>query len=160
MTSIAVILLGAAAFTNSVEWLGKRLKVSEGVVGSIFAAVGTALPETMIPVIAILFGSDSSRHDVGIGAILGAPLMLSCLTIPLLGLGLLIFASLGKRTKGFQLNYDIVATDLEFFLASYALALLIAILPSSWIFRWGTALLLLFLYIVYLKRMLSLETSG
>jgi len=158
--SMAIILLGAAAFTNSVEWLGKRLKVSEGVVGSIFAAVGTALPETMIPVIAILFGSDGSRHDVGIGAILGAPLMLSCLTIPLLGLGLLTFASMRKRTTDFQLNYDIVATDLEFFLASYALAFLIAILPSSQILRWGTALLLLFLYTVYLKRMFSREASG
>jgi cation:H+ antiporter len=157
---MTTILLGAAAFTNGVEWLGKRLKVSEGVVGSIFAAVGTALPETMIPVIAILFGTDGSRHDVGIGAILGAPLMLSCLTIPLLSLGLLTFASLGKRTKDFQLNYDIVGTDLEFFLASYALAFLVGILPSSQIFRWGTALLLLVLYAVYLKRMFSREAGG
>jgi cation:H+ antiporter len=152
--------LGAAVFTNSVEWLGKRLNVSEGVVGSIFAAVGTALPETMIPVIAILFGEDGSRHDVGIGAILGAPLMLSCLTIPLLGLGLLTFASMGKRGKGFQLNYDIVSTDLEFFLASYALAFLVAIVPSSEFRRWGTALLLLFLYTVYLKRMFAREATG
>jgi cation:H+ antiporter len=114
----------------------------------------------MIPIIAILFGTDGSRHEVGIGAILGAPLMLSCLTIPLLGMGLLIFASLGKRTKGFQLNYDIVATDLEFFLTSYTLAFLVAILPPSQILRWGTALLLLFLYTVYLKRMFSREASG
>jgi cation:H+ antiporter len=160
LASIAIILLGAAVFTNSVEWLGKRLNVSEGVVGSIFAAVGTALPETMIPVIAILFGTDGSRHDVGIGAILGAPLMLSCLTIPLLGLGLLTFASFGKRSKGFHLNYDIVSTDLEFFLASYALALLIAVVPSSPTLRWGTALFLLFLYAIYLKRMFSREASG
>jgi cation:H+ antiporter len=146
-----------------VEWLGKRLKVSEGVVGSIFAAVGTALPETMIPVIAILFGTGDSRHDVGIGAILGAPLMLSCLTIPLLGLGLLTFASMKKRkkrTKGFQLNYDIVGSDLQFFLVSYALALLVAVIPSSQALRWGTALLLLVLYAVYLKKMFSRESSG
>jgi len=129
-------------------------------VGSVFAAVGTALPETMIPVIAILFGTDSSRHEVGIGAILGAPLMLSCLTIPLLGMGLLTFASFGKRSKGFHLNHDIVATDLEFFLTSYALALLIAVLPSSPALRWGTALFLLFLYVIYLKRMFSREASG
>ena len=160
MVSIAIILLGAGVFTNSVEWLGKRLNVSEGVVGSIFAAVGTALPETMIPVIAILFGEDGSRHEVGIGAILGAPLMLSCLTIPLLGLGLLTFAAMGKRTRDFHLNYDIVATDLEFFLASYSLTLLVALLPLSAAFRWGTALLLLFMYGVYLKRMFSREASG
>ena len=160
LVSIVIILLGAAAFTNSVEWLGKRLKVSEGVVGSIFAALGTALPETMIPVMAILFGSDRSRQEVGIGAILGAPLMLSCLVVPMLGLGLLVTASLRKRTKSFQLNYHSVATDIEFFLTSYALAFLIALIPSSKFFRWGAALLLLFLYGIYLKRMFAREASG
>lgn len=160
LVAMAVILAGAAIFTNGVEWLGKRLNVSEGVVGSIFAAVGTALPETMIPVIAILFGADGSRHEVGIGAILGAPLMLSCLTIPLLGIGLLTFASIGKRPKGFHLNYDIVATDLEFFLAAYALAFLLAVFPAPSFLRWSAAIVLLFLYWVYLKRMFARETSG
>ncbi len=43
------ILAGAKVFTNGVEWLGKRLNLSEGAVGSVLAAVGTALPETMVP---------------------------------------------------------------------------------------------------------------
>ena len=55
--SVVVTLGGCALFTNGIEWLGKRLKVSEGAVGSIFAAVGTTLPETSIPIIAIFFGS-------------------------------------------------------------------------------------------------------
>ncbi len=157
---MAVILAGAGIFTNSVEWLGKRLNVSEGVVGSIFAAVGTALPETMIPVIAILFGTDSARHEVGIGAILGAPLMLSCLTIPLLAMGLLTFASLKQRDKSFHLNYDIVSTDLEFFLAAYGLAFLMAVVPSSPALRWGAALLLLGLYAIYIRRMFARQPEG
>ena len=55
LVSLALILASAALFTNSVEWLGLKLKVHEGVVGSIFAAVGTAMPETLIPIVAIVF---------------------------------------------------------------------------------------------------------
>jgi cation:H+ antiporter len=37
--------------TNAVEILGGRLKLGQGVVGSVLAAVGTAPPETMIPLV-------------------------------------------------------------------------------------------------------------
>jgi cation:H+ antiporter len=52
--SLVVILGAAVLFTNAVEILGGRLKLGQGAVGSVLAAVGTALPETMIPVVAIL----------------------------------------------------------------------------------------------------------
>ena len=47
IASFALILLGCQFFTNAVEWLGKRLELAEGAVGSVLAAVGTALPETL-----------------------------------------------------------------------------------------------------------------
>ena len=81
--TLFVILFGAEAFTNALEHLGQRLKISEGVTGSIFAAVGTALPETIVPIVAIL-ATNGSAHigaEVGVGAILGAPMMLSTLTL-------------------------------------------------------------------------------
>ena len=43
VTSVVVTLGGCALFTNGMEWLGKRLKVPEGAIGSVFAAVGTTL---------------------------------------------------------------------------------------------------------------------
>ena len=47
-----VLILGACElFINGLEWTGYKLRLNEGVVGSIFAAVGTAMPETMIPLI-------------------------------------------------------------------------------------------------------------
>ena len=64
-----IILLGAELFTNGIEWSGHKLGLAEGAVGSVLAAVGTALPETMIPLIAILFGGGHS-DEIGIGAIL------------------------------------------------------------------------------------------
>lgn len=52
--ALAAILAAAYLFTNAVEMLGGRLNLGQGAVGSVLAAVGTALPETMIPVVAIL----------------------------------------------------------------------------------------------------------
>jgi cation:H+ antiporter len=76
-----VVILGAAdLFTNGIEWIGERFGLSEGAVGSVLAAVGTALPETLLPLVAILLGR-SGGEDIGIGAILGAPFMLSTLAM-------------------------------------------------------------------------------
>ena len=75
--AFVVILVGAELFTNGIEWFGRKLELAEGAVGSVLAAVGTALPETMIPIIAILFATgDGGRTRSAIGAILGAPFML------------------------------------------------------------------------------------
>ena len=52
--ALLTIVVAAAIFTNAVEILGGRLNLGDGAVGSVLAAVGTALPETMIPIIAVL----------------------------------------------------------------------------------------------------------
>ena len=70
------ILLAAELFTNAVEDIGERLNLSHGVVGSLLAAVGTALPETLVPIVALLFGSPEAKEHIANGAILGAPFML------------------------------------------------------------------------------------
>src|SRR4051812_2415843 len=94
--AFVIILAGAELFTNGIEWFGKKLELAEGAVGSVLAAVGTALPETLIPIIAILFGGGTS-HEVGIGAILGAPFMLSTLAMFVTGLAVLIVA---RKSRG------------------------------------------------------------
>ena len=68
-----LILVAAEVFVNALEHLGEKLKISEGVTGSIFAAVGTALPETLVPLLAIFAGTTNSRvnEEIGVGAILG-----------------------------------------------------------------------------------------
>jgi hypothetical protein len=74
--SAVAIVVAAALFTNAVEMLGDRLNLGVGAVGSVLAAVGTALPETMIPIVAVaafLLTGSSAAGDIGVGAILGAP---------------------------------------------------------------------------------------
>jgi len=50
LIALVIVFLAAEVFTNALEYLGERMGVSEGVTGSIFAAVGTAMPETIIPI--------------------------------------------------------------------------------------------------------------
>ncbi len=54
--SIPLILLGCEFFTNAVEHVGRIFKLSHHATGGVLAAVGTALPESSIPVIAVIFG--------------------------------------------------------------------------------------------------------
>lgn len=121
--ALVVILGGAELFTNGVEWVGEGLGLSEGAVGSVLAAVGTALPETLLPVVAIFSGHEAGK-DIGIGAILGAPFMLSTLAMLALGATVVIVAGRGKRSIELEADPGVLAQDLRFFLGMYSLALL------------------------------------
>ncbi|MDD1767405.1 MAG: hypothetical protein LUQ27_02395 [Methanomassiliicoccales archaeon] len=147
--SFVVILVGCEFFTNGVEWLGKRYNLSEGCVGSVLAAVGTAMPETLIPLIAIIFVGGDAGHDIGVGAILGAPFMLS--TIALFVVGVSVFAFIKRRkTRTLHINGKLIRRDLKFFLIAYSLAALAALLPPDFSpFKWAVGLSLIPLYIFY-----------
>lgn len=150
LVAIGVILGGAAVFTNGVEWMGRRLGISDGAIGSILAGVATALPETLIPVIAIFFGDSKAEADIGTGAILGAPLMLSTLTIPLMAGFLLLLAALRRRPGHFTLDYHAVRLDLNFFLPAYGAAFLVALMPVPAL-RYATAGGLFLMYLWYVR---------
>jgi len=155
--SFLLLLLGAEIFTNGIEWFGHRLGVSETATGSVLAAVGTALPETMIPVIAIVqqaTAGGSAADEVGVGAILGAPFMLATIAMFLVGVSALYFR--GRRRSGATLHYDADSTrrDLSFFLVGYTLAFLTALVHDQVVHDViGAGLVLL--YVVYLRRSLA-----
>lgn len=147
----AVILAGAELFTNGVEWLGKKLRLSQGAVGSVLAAVGTALPETLIPVIAILFGTSGTGQEIGIGAILGAPFMLSTLAFFITGMaGCLCFQG-GRPRRAMLADRAVISRDLTFFIIVYAVAILAAFLPDRPL-KSLTSVVLLLAYAVYVLR--------
>jgi cation:H+ antiporter len=132
VASLVIILICAELFTNAVEWLGLKLNVNEGVVGSVFAAVGTAMPETLIPIVAVLFvggGSGGHGEEVGIGAILGAPFMLATLAMFITGLAIWIFSRSGRRTTRLSVNTAVLGRDIRFFLVAYLIAIVMAFVP-------------------------------
>ena len=87
---------GAELFTNGVEWIGEGFGLSEGAVGSVLAAVGTALPETLLPLVAILSGHGRGE-EIGTGAILGAPFMLTTLAMVVVAVAVLVTGRGGRR---------------------------------------------------------------
>lgn len=158
---LVLILVSAELFTNGVEWLGKKLCLSEGAVGCVLAAVGTALPESMIPIMAILFGSGEAASEIGIGAILGAPFMLATLALAVTGIAALVFKVGGQRRKYMLIDRSIMLRDLRFFLIVYALATMAALLPQG--FKIPVAVMLVVAYAFYVTQTLksgcSLEES-
>jgi Sodium/calcium exchanger protein len=87
----AAVLGGALLFTNAVEWAGNRLGLGVGAVGTVLAAVSTALPESVIPVVAILRG-EPDADEVAVGAIVGAPFMLATIAMALMGYAALAYS--------------------------------------------------------------------
>lgn len=148
--SLGLILLGSALFTNGIEWIGKHFKLSDGATGSVLAGVGTALPETLIPLIAIFLGTGSAEKDIGIGAILGAPFMLSTLTLPLVGFGVYYFSKKGSRSNRIHLNFEEIGIDLKYFLISFFLAIAASVIENR-LAHYLIGLFLFGLYFYYLK---------
>ncbi len=130
LLSLAIILTSCEFFTNGVEWMGRRFNLAEGAVGSVLAAIGTALPETIVPLIAILAVGGSAGEELGIGAILGSPFMLATLALFVCGLSVLLFRK-RRRTNSLCINGSLVRRDLKFFLLAYSLAVAAAFLPAD-----------------------------
>jgi cation:H+ antiporter len=153
VVAFVIILLGAELFTNGIEWFGRKLQLAEGAVGSVLAAVGTALPETMIPIIAILTGGGSeSSHGVGVGAILGAPFMLSTLAMFVTGVAVLYVAKRRPAGDVMPVDTEVLGHDVRYFAVAYAIAIGAAFLPLDPVWpKWIVALVLIGIYAWYVK---------
>jgi len=128
---LVTILAAAEFFTNGIEAFGRRFSFSQAVVGSIFAAVGTALPETILPMVAIFMYGGHASKEIGVGAILGAPFMLSTLAFFLVGLTASVAAINKKRPFELRVEVHSVRRDVSFFLVMYCLAILLPLLLGS-----------------------------
>ncbi len=158
--SFAIILAGSEMFTNGVEWAGHRLKISEAAVGSLLAAVGTALPETFIPAVALLSGPEdyASHSAVGVGAIMGAPLMLSTLALFVMGIAAIGFRK--RRTRvAMTVPPEHVLRDLGWFIPIFLLLTGLGLLNLGVVARRAAAVGLLLAYGVYSVTMLRLKRA-
>lgn len=148
IVSLGMILIAAEIFTNGVEWLGLKLRLTEGAVGSILAAVGTALPESLIPLIAFIFGKGAQEQHIGIGAIIGAPFMLSTLAFFISGFVVVLDRRKRFNFPALAVEPGVIRRDLAFFFGGYSLGLVAAFINSVYAKKF-LALLLLVIYCVY-----------
>ena len=153
--SFAVLLAGAYFFTNAVEWAGHRLRLGEGAVGSLLAAVGTALPESIIPIVALVTGGKAD--EVAVGAIVGAPFMLATIAMALVGISAYAFRSSRASGQRLDVHRRTVGRDLSFFLVLFTIALLLG-LGAPRELRIPVALAYVVGYALYVR--LTLADSG
>jgi cation:H+ antiporter len=161
LISFAVILAGSEMFTNGVEWAGHHLSLSEAAVGSLLAAVGTALPETLIPAVALIMshGVPGAHSEVGVGAIVGAPLMLSTIALFVMGV-----AALGFRRRRGRIALRVpridARRDLVFFLPVFIATVLLGMANLPAAARYALGAILLAVYASYAVVILKLRRSA
>src|SRR5262249_3259316 len=97
LTAVVALLLSAGFvywaceyFVNGVQWCGRKAGISQTAVGTVLAAFGTALPESVVTFVAVVFGHNAAARDIGVGAALGGPLVLATIAYPIVGIMLLI----------------------------------------------------------------------
>jgi cation:H+ antiporter len=152
LLTMAAMIAAAELFTNAVEWLGHRLRLGDGAVGSVLAAVGTALPETLVPIVALAGGGEGA-HAVTVGAILGAPFMLATIALFLSGAAAIVFR--GVRNSDLQLDLSVTRRDAGVFLLMFGALVAATMLPAGWP-RWIVAAGLLFAYARYVHSLLAM----
>ncbi len=160
LIALAVILLGALVFTNGLEWFGKKMNLSDGAVGSILAAIGTALPETLVPIIAILFGSKAAGRHLGVGAIIGAPFMLGTLAFFISGIAVVVNKKKRDNYPTMLVDTIVMRRDIEYFFVLYSVAIVSTFLISHPVFKVAIALILLLSYGAYVLKTLKGTTGN
>jgi cation:H+ antiporter len=141
---LLLMLASAFLFTNAMEWAGGRMGLGHAATGGVLAAIGTALPESVVPIVALIHGG-SAADRTAIGAILGAPFMLATLGLAVTALFALLSGRRLLRVGGRAARGPIYT-----FLASYVLLMLGAFAPRP--VRILDAILLVGLYLVYVRR--------
>jgi len=155
----AVLFLGSAAaiyfaceyFVNGVEWLGRKLGIGETATGTILAAFGTALPESAVTFVAVVFGRNSAQKDIGVGAALGGPMVLATISYAVVGCAMLWNSRrLGRTTLAVECDSKRLRYDQAWFLSIFVVKVALGV----WVFSYKPWLGALFLlaYVVYLVR--------
>lgn len=146
LVSAGVIYAACEWFVNGVEWVGRRLGVAQSAVGSILAAFGTALPESVVTFVAVVFGRDAAARDIGVGAALGGPLVLATIGYAIVGITMIAVRP-GTARWPLGLDDHRLGRDQGWFLVIFAFKLLLGFFVFA-IKPW-LGLLFLLAYAVY-----------
>lgn len=156
--SAAAIYFACEFFVNGVEWVGRKLAVGTTATGTILAAFGTALPESVVTFVAVAFGKGDAQRELGVGAALGGPLVLATVAYATVGATLLLTRQKLQHSAEIKGQFSRLAGDQGWFLAIFIVKLgvgLVALALKPWL---GVAFL--GAYAFYFWREMSREESG
>jgi cation:H+ antiporter len=100
--------------------------------------------------VAILSGS-ANGEDIGVGAILGAPFMLTTLAMVVIGVTVVVVHLVGRRDLVLRFDGRAIRQDLGYFLVMYSLAMLAGLVHSKAV-DYGFAIVLVVGYGYYVRR--------
>jgi cation:H+ antiporter len=115
LASAGFVYWACEFFVNGVEWVGRKAGISQNAVGTVLAAFGTALPESVVTFVAVVLGHDAAARNIGVGAALGGPLVLATIAYPVVGVMLLLTRYQSPR-EPIDLNWQRLSRDQGWFL--------------------------------------------
>ncbi|HZV79344.1 MAG TPA: hypothetical protein VFF60_06965 [Candidatus Binatus sp.] len=146
LLGLVLLVLASDAFANAVEWVGAMFRLTRSAVGAVVAAIGSSLPETMVAFIALVILGDRKSVDIGIGAVVGAPLLLATIAFAVIGAGALAF---GKKHDTVHAPAPPVIVGLSLFCVTFAVVISASFAPVLAV-RVGAAVFAVCAYIAYL----------
>jgi cation:H+ antiporter len=153
LASAGVIYLSCEFFVNGVEWIGERFSVGQKATGTILAAFGTALPESVVTFVAVAFGGSAAHKQIGVGAALGGPLVLATIAYAVVGWSLYA-AKRPLKSATAAADFRGLSRDQVWFLAIFVLKLGVGLVAFA--FKPWLGLLFLAAYAAYVWK----ETQG
>ncbi|NMM28444.1 MAG: sodium:calcium antiporter [Glaciimonas sp.] len=159
LASAVAIYLACEFFVNGVEWVGRKFKVSQNATGSVLAAFGTALPESVVTFVAVVFGAGPEQKELGVGAAIGGPLALATVAYAVVGLTFILTKGKLDRHLFSRTSTQRLISDQKWFMSIFVVKItlgLVAFAIKPWL-----GILFLVAYGLYVrKKMQSVDEAG
>jgi cation:H+ antiporter len=132
LAAAVAIYVACEYFVNGVEWVGRKLAVSQHATGSILAAFGTALPESAVTLVAVAFGATAAQKDIGVGAALGGPLVLATIAYATVGITLLACRQKLPHSAAVRDEFQHLSRDQGWFLVIFLVKVGLGLVVFAW----------------------------
>ncbi|SEN06210.1 cation:H+ antiporter [Luteibacter sp. UNCMF331Sha3.1] len=159
LVSAGAIYFACEYFVNGVEWFGRKLSLGATTTGTVLAAFGTALPESAVTFVAVIFGKTPEARDIGVGAALGGPLVLATIAYAVVGIALYLGRKrLKRQDTRVRVDNRRLARDQSWFLGIFVVKVGLGLVAFAW--KPWLGVLFLAAYAFYVWREMRDDTSG
>jgi cation:H+ antiporter len=159
LLSAGAIYFACEYFVNGVEWFGRKLSLGATATGTVLAAFGTALPESAVTFVAVIFGKTPEARDIGVGAALGGPLVLATIAYAVVGFALYFGrARLKRADTRIRVDHRRLARDQSWFLAIFVVKVGVGLVAFA--FKPWLGVLFLAAYALYVWREMRDDDSA